>query len=597
MTNPFEFKNPDEIKPNDLVDLFVPVFGEYYNVPRSGHTFINGPRGSGKSMMFRFMRPDCQVLVDSNGKRLNKSRKIKDLDYFSIYIPIKKGHLNKTDIQLNNKHGEALLNEHFMVVHFAQIIFKELLEIEIADNKKNRVQVSNFYNNVFAKALRFSGYSETIETVKNLAPKKILEGIIEILRTIHSQFQHDYLKKLISSSEPLPYNGPILLYTDFLYELLLGFKAWDFMPPKATFLLIDDADELNITQRKILNSWVSLRTSNEVSLKISTQLKYKIYNTINNSRIDTPHDYTDVNLNDIYTTKKDVYYNRVHEIVARRLEKYKFIITDPETFFPPDNKQAAEIEKIKNQYIKDKIAEGLDKHQAYDYAYRYAVPDYIKNNIEGNRYTFSYAGFGQLVNISSGIIREFIAFAFEMFVAQQSQKSGIIRFIDSEIQDKEIKKYSEWKIDSEFDKYRDESDNKRDMDKLRNLLMGMGGLFRMILLSDSSERRVFSIALHDEPDEELKNILDLGVQHGYLQKSMIGNKQGTGKSRLYILNRILAPHFGLDPSSFAGYKFMRSSVLKKSLDDSKRFTELLKKSVKGAKMEEQMQIFGQDDDN
>ena len=51
MTNPFEFKYPDDIEPNDVVDLFVPVFGEYYNIPKSGHTFINGARGSGKSIV------------------------------------------------------------------------------------------------------------------------------------------------------------------------------------------------------------------------------------------------------------------------------------------------------------------------------------------------------------------------------------------------------------------------------------------------------------------------------------------------------------------------------------------------------------------
>jgi len=363
------------------------------------------------------------------------------------------------------------------------------------------------------------------------------------------------------------------------------------MPNKPIYLLIDDADELSITQRMILNSWVAMRTTNDVSLKISTQLKYKIYRTINESRIDTPHDYSEVNINDIYTTQKDIYYKRISEIVTKRLVKYGFKNTDPELFFPENIEQSKKIEELKQKYFKQKLEEGKSENQAYDFAYRYAIPDYIKN-LKGNRYTYSYAGFKQLVNVSSGIIREFIDFASEMYVSQVSEtEREDIDFIQHSIQNKEIKKVSERKMENEFDKFREEAKNKGDMDKLRNLILGMGGLFRTILISDSSERRVFSIALNDDPNDELRNILDLGIQHGYLQKSMIGNKYGTGKARLYILNRILAPHFGLDPSSFAGYKFMDSVVLNKALTDPKRFIDSLLSKIKGAGNYNQTSLF------
>lgn len=591
MHNPFEFKYPDNIEPNDVIDLFVPVFGEYYNVPITGHTFINGARGSGKSMMFRYMKPDCQRLVNDDGVRLSSPRKIQELNYFSIYIPIKKGHLNKTDIQLNNKHGEALLNEHYMVIHFALNIFKELSETGFEESNENVTALLGYYNNVFKRELKYAGYQEVIDLVEPKKLSEIFSQMLNILRDISSNFQHNYLKKLIGAKDALPYNGPLLLYSDFLYEVLNGFRKLPFMPTKPIYLLIDDADELNIVQRKILNSWVALRTSEEISLKISTQLKYKIFSTINDSRIDTPHDYSEVNLNDIYTTKKDLYYSRLSEIVTKRLSKYNFEIIDPEEFFPPDKEQEEKISALKEKYQAEKIKEGLKKDQAYDYAYRYAIPDYIKA-LGGNRYTYSYAGFKQLVSISSGIVREFIDFASEMYVAQKNQNQGSeVVFISPSIQNAEINNYSDKKMESEFDKAKDESSNKGDMDKLRNLLMGMGGLFRTILHSDTSERRVFSVALNDEPDSELKEILDLGVQLGYLQKSLIGNKYGTGKSRLYILNRTLAPHFRLDPSSFAGYKFMKSEILKISLSDHLKFINVLKPTIKGTESNNQTLLF------
>ena len=590
-TNPFQFKYPDDIRPQDVIDLFVPVFGEYYNVPLSGHTFINGARGSGKSMMFRYMKPDCQALVDSDSNKLDSARPINELDYFGIYIPIKKGHLNKQDFKLKSKHGEALLHEHYMVIYFSLCIFKELSEADFDDLEGNRKSLSEFYNNVFNRFLKYAGYTKNENVKQVLSMSEIFDKIINTLREISSEFQQGYIKKLIGTNDPVPYNGALLLYTEFLYEVLKAFRKLPFMPMKPIYLLIDDADELMIVQRKILNSWVSLRTTNEVSLKISTQLKYKVFGTISGSRIDTPHDYSEVNINDIYTTKKNLYFSRVKQIVEKRLEKYSYDITDPELFFPANPDQKKKIEEKKENYIKQKISEGLTEKQAYDFAYRYAEPDFIKE-LEGNRYTYSYAGFKQLVNISSGIIREFIDFASEMYVAKLA-KDGIdeITFIDPPIQDREIKRYSRKKMEIEFDKYRDEAENKTDMDKLRNLIVGMGGLFQKIIISNASERRVFSIALNDEPDEELKKILDLGVQHGYIQKSMIGNKYGTGKSRLYILNRILSPYFCLDPHSFAGYKFMDSYVLKISLTSPLKFINLLVQKIPGAVVDNQISLF------
>lgn len=103
------------------------------------------------------------------------------------------------------------------------------------------------------------------------------------------------------------------------------------------------------------------------------------------------------------------------------------------------------------------------------------------------------------------------------------------------------------------------------------MIDSLGQLFHLQLTSNSSERRVFSVAITDMPDEELNEIIDMGEQFGYFHKSTIGNKTGTGRNRLIILSRILAPHFKLDATSFAGYKFMDSAKLKIALIDTKRF--------------------------
>lgn len=51
---------------------------------------------------------------------------------------------------------------------------------------------------------------------------------------------------------------------------------------------------------------------------------------------------------------------------------------------------------------------------------------------------------------------------------------------------------------------------------------------------------------------------------------MIGNKDGTGRTPLYVLTRRLAPFFELDPSSFAGYLWITSQKLRDAITDPVR---------------------------
>ncbi len=558
MKSPFEYTTPDAIPAKDVVDLFVPVFREYYNVLNIGHTFVNGPRGSGKSMMFRYMSPDCQCIA-------NKTN-IKNLEYFAIHIPIKEGQLDKTDLTLlEGKYGEALINEHFMVINFAIKIFERLSAAEFVDTSKLLDALKLFYKNTFLPLLNYAGWNkaEELPQEKNKC-KDIFDHIKEECSALNREFTMKFLYRLIQTEGPMPYIGPICTFSDFLHPLLKRIKELPSMPEGTVYLLIDDADNLNKVQTKILNTWVSLRTSKDISFKISTQLSYKTYRTINNSRIDTPHDYSEINISEIYTTKKGLYRKRVKEAVKRRLTKYGYDSISVEDFFPDDQEQKKKIKKLFDEY---------EINSGYDYAYRYAKPDFMKS-LKGNLNTYSYAGFDTLVNISSGVMRHFIDFANHMYTHQLA-KTGIhnINHIDPGIQDQEIKEYSNWFFAENFTKLMDDADNteeeKNDFNKLRNLIEALGQTFNLILFSEAKERRVFSFALQNEPDKELRKILNLGVQNGYFQRSLIGNKMGTGKAQLYILNRLLAPHFKLDPTSFAGYKFVTCDVLNEALRNSR----------------------------
>ena len=90
------------------------------------------------------------------------------------------------------------------------------------------------------------------------------------------------------------------------------------------------------------------------------------------------------------------------------------------------------------------------------------------------------------------------------------------------------------------------------------------------MLSDLSERRVFSFKISDDSnvDKELKEILKLAVEYGFLYESKIGKKSSSGRTELYILARLLAPYFTLDPNGFSGYQSLTTEWLKEALLNS-----------------------------
>jgi hypothetical protein len=362
---------------------------------------------------------------------------------------------------------------------------------------------------------------------------------------------------------------------DFLVPILSGLLTIPGFPKGSIYLLIDDAHWLTETQANVLNSWVATRTSRKVSLKISTQYNYKTYYTLTGATIDTPHDYSEIDIATIYTgNNKSKYRDRISDIVKRRLVKFGIDNVSAEDFFPVDDKQEEEIDRISEEY-RQKFDKGEGRgFRRDDDANRYSRPDFIKN-LSGkskSSSTYSYAGFNQLVHLSSGIVRHFIHPAHHMFAETKSATGkATINKIPPSIQTEVVRKAANDFLFSDLEKVEKEghvdAPPKEDIKKLSYLIQALGGLFRQILLSDRSERRVFSIAFSDAPSDAVERILNLGIQLGYFHKSTIGRKdsQSGGRTRLFVLNRRLSPIWNLDPTGFAGYLFVTNVLIEEAM--------------------------------
>jgi hypothetical protein len=321
---------------------------------------------------------------------------------------------------------------------------------------------------------------------------------------------------------------------------------------------------------------------------VSTQLKYKTFLTVAGQSISTPHDFSEINISTIYTSDRTKYVKRVKAIVEKRLNNVGLRIT-AKRFFPEDQKQAEAINQLKIRLREQWESGGGRGFRARDDVTRYARPEFIKS-LGGTRKStssYSYSGFEQLVHISSGIVRFFLEPASQMYSEQKSRNTSPnspIYEIQPGIQDYYSRKLADQFLYLEMDRLKRDpeitAEKLNTLDKLGNLILAMGGTFQAIMDdSEKAERRVFSIAFSDQPDNDILDVLHLGVAEGYLHESTIGNKEGTGRTRLFIMSRRLAPCFNLDPTSFAGYLFVTSERIEQAMHNPNKYLRDLTKTA------------------
>lgn len=571
--NPFAVQTPEGISATDVLSLFVDDFSDFHQVLRVGHTFLHGARGTGKSMIFRFLEPDCQTLKHNCSP--------KELDFFGFYIPVKETELKLTElIRLEKAHGSLVLNEHLLSINVAAKAIASLQKLNVTSTTSVR-SFREFVSRDMFTRLRRGGWEGKEPVIAPDADFQTIRAVAEsMFEDVYAEAAR-YIQR-VSFGGDLTYRGALVGFIDFVRPFLLGLRALPFMPNnRPLFLLIDDADNLSLEQTKILNTWVSSRGSSDVSLKISTQRKYKTFRTVTGENIETPHDFAEVEISDIYTSQRDRYQKRVFAIVEKRLQLAN-IKSSPSEFFPPDEAQEREIDSIREQIKAAWNSEGRGARPRDD-ANRYARPDFIKG-LEGARKagsSYSYAGFDQLVHLSSGVVRYFLEPAALMFGSQEAEiDPSPVTSIAPHIQDRVVREEANRFLISEFERLTTdeevEASQKSRAAKLKNLIDSLGVLFHTILVSDASERRVFSIAFSTGPDDDVRDVCELGVEYGYLHKSTIGKKEGSGRTVLYILSRRLAPVFRLDPTSFAGYKFITNETAQLMISNPKRFQNQLR---------------------
>lgn len=567
-SNPFAVQTPESMTPQEVVELFEPV-PDVDVINRPGHTFIHGPRGSGKSMLLRWMTPECVML--------SKGITPAELPFISIYISIKQAQLDLPELKrLEGQGSGAILSEHLLVC---------LLIVRVIDTwaRVYRSQLSDLQT---LAALRSAIEKRMIPRLKACGwrdepPPSEIDGIglcnwlRDTIDLIHVETVAGFVQRLSIESEPLRWTGALLGYQTVLLPFVHDMRSLPGIPENIPiFILLDDADNLSYDQTKTLNGWVAQRTTELVSLKISTQMRYKTYLTHSAQRIETPHDFSEVLLSSVLVGGGTSRYETwLTSVLLKRLGNTGLKL---ESFFPEDPKQVKAIDHIAEDIRKNAAKWGSRGFRTGDDVYRYARPEFMRSLSGQSKGSsrYSYSGYKQLVHLSSGIIRFFLDPAARMYSEQVKRNHGAVpTHIDPDIQNQVLRETAETLMFQELDKLRQDAgiaswlehtgDLLSAIKKLKNLVEALGAVFRTILIDQGrSERRIFSILLNDDPSDEANEIIKLGVLLGYFHEASIGAKDGLGRTKRVVLTRRLAPYFNLDPIGFSGYL----SVTRRFLD-------------------------------
>ncbi len=545
--NPFELVTASKLTAQEAIDLWCDD-KRLDRVNNKENCFINGHRGTGKSMLFRILQHDCQSLL----------RPTTDADFLAVYFSVRDAEFLTEELELFQSDAQkSVISES----HFSLLIVKQLFVLlqgapALVPNAHRKELIA-----LLIACLRnaFQYCTFKIPSIDEQNFDDFLKSAIVAIETERSRIVAYIGLRLY---EATPFSGPLFLFDTLLAPIS---DFFDDTLKKCLYILIDDGDDLTESHTIVLNSWIARRRKSAV-FKVSTMFGYKTYRTRSRSAIQHPHDFALYDIATRYMSNPaEDYVDLLSAICTKRLQSAHIETspgkTDPYEFFPEDIEQSRALEALDQKLYEEygKIYEG---RKVRDYVYRHLTSEYVKQLAQSRSpHSFMYSGFRTLAILSSGHVRDFIICAQLMFdYASRQSPTPTPNRITPAIQNRVVRDHADEVLGEIADprQKRGLHSTNEDWEEIKRFVEGLGTLFKQKMLSDDSERRVFSFAFQDEPNEKLKRLLELAVAEGYLMKGYISRKEGTGRRTLYVLTRRLAPAFNLDVSSYSGYLSVKS---------------------------------------
>ncbi len=608
--NAFQHFYPDQqLIPRNLVRLFVKEYTEYNALTSFTHTFVFGSRGSGKTMLFKFLEPECRAIECGTMEGFFNQPDC----FIAVYIGYNTGDYTKTEFC-------KLLSDKEVPLDFSKKIIMHYFIMDIADWTINTVleqlndriistNQGEVVTNIISVLDRKNLYADILKSKLDL---KALKSLIEKERDRVLSTIEDYENSYGIPGNRLNYSGnftdPSCQKGSFLHTFFNGLRNLVGVEDVPFFLLFDEVTKIEGVEtliefhQQIINTLISQRVHNLVCVKVSACCEsYNADVDINGRAIEEIHDYHVIHLDSLYTNNKETYYQRIKGITNRRLEIAQWEVRDIETFLPENpteiQKMNEAIEYTGKEY--DTLQKDRKIESKQNYINKYARARFFQKYLEKTEY--GYTGFDNLVHFSSGITRTFLDVCFYM-INEYKQKfpnigSQHIKFIPFEIQKNAVESYSNSFIDTEILKpIRRRATGSRErnlLEELFNLIEAIGQAFKIRLDNENSRYpRIISFSIKETlRDPRLERVLQKALRECFFHNKWYRGKSGYEMLECFILNKRLCPRYKLDLSGFQGRIEISQEHLLLALDDPGKFVSWFKTREKDGKEEEQLLLF------
>jgi len=329
------------------------------DITGSRAVFLLG-RGTGRTMVLKFLSLEMQ-LKDFIKNTLKQSKYIEELsaeemksfldtkNFIGIYL-----HFRTTEYDPIKK-DLASLFKPYLSIRVAEEIFKILAIFKSSGLLSNdqEIKIAKYFINQIKepKPKAENSFYGTLKLIReNIVPK--FETIFEK----SSYYSIDEIKK--------DYNIPVVLFKNIIFGLPdFIFSELDFLRKKNLFILLDELEYLNDSQKQDIGQLIKDSDETSVIFKIGSRYIPKELPVGESSEVlQKPHDFREIDmteaLNAAHSGRKKDYSNLIKNILNKRLSKSTYFkergITDIEQLFPNRSieDEAAELVKAQEEHWK-----------------------------------------------------------------------------------------------------------------------------------------------------------------------------------------------------------------------------------------------------